>query len=179
MIPSLRLTIALAAAAMALPSCTSVNKALDATLGVFEPREAAAGEDAEARPASTADFNTALMVVEVSGVRRKIAIELDPDFAEAYNQCAIAHFFLGQWEAAIRDSRRALTLMPSHFGAMSGMGHCYAHLGDLEAALRCYRESVRINPRMTAVADAIERLEAKLQSRNDSSGMFQIMGSRR
>ena len=107
------------------------------------------------------------------------AIRLDPEFAEAFNQCAIAHFFMGQWEASIEDCRRALALMPSHFGAMSGMGHCHTHLGNLDEALRCYRESVRINPRMTAIADAIERLEANMGNRNDSSGMFEATGLRR
>lgn len=81
MIPPFRLTIVLAAAAMALPACKSVNKALDATIGVFEAKDRGAaegGEESGGRPAATADYNTALLVVEVNGVRRKIVIELDP-----------------------------------------------------------------------------------------------------
>lgn len=102
------------------------------------------------------------------------AIDADRDFAEAYNQCAIAHFFLGDWEASLIASQQALALMPSHFGAMAGMGHCHAELGDLETALGCYRRAISINPRMKAIADAVHRLEARLREENDSSGMFEL-----
>lgn len=100
------------------------------------------------------------------------ATALDPQFAEAFNQCAIAHFFLGQWRPAVADCRRALALMPIHFGAMAGMGHCHTQLGEMEQALRCYRAAVRINPRLTAVAAAIPRLEAMLADERDSSGIY-------
>ena len=53
---------------------------------------------------------------------------LDPDFAEAYNQSAIAHYLAGRWRQSIADTRRALARMPTHFGAMAGLGHCHAHL---------------------------------------------------
>lgn len=102
------------------------------------------------------------------------AAGIDPQFAEAFNQCAIAHFFLGQWEASIRDCERAVELMPSHFGAMSGMGHSYAHIGDMRQALRCYRRAIAINPRMPAIARAVRRLQAKLREENDSSGMYEM-----
>lgn len=107
------------------------------------------------------------------------AIRLDPEFAEAYNQCALAHFFLGQWDESIHDSRRALELMPAHFGAMAGMGHSYTHLGDLEAALRCYRSAIRINPRMQAIHEAIERLEIKLDDQQGTASVFQPSQLRR
>ncbi len=90
------------------------------------------------------------------------AIHIDPAFAEAYNQCGIARFFLGQWRDSIEDSQQALLRQPCHFGAMAGMGHCYTHLGELRNALDCYRRVVAINPRMTAIASAIEHLEQQL-----------------
>jgi tetratricopeptide (TPR) repeat protein len=62
------------------------------------------------------------------------AREADPDFAEAYNQCGIAHYMLEQWESALADCRRTAELVPLHFGALAGQGHCYAQLGDLGAA---------------------------------------------
>ena len=102
-----------------------------------------------------------------------LATQIDPTFAEAYNQCGIAHYFLGQWKAAIADCRRTIRLVPAHFGATAGMGHCYAQYGKLREALRCYRRAMRINPRMTAIADAIERLEVNIQDL-DSSGEFLV-----
>lgn len=90
------------------------------------------------------------------------AIAIDPDFAEAYNQCALAWFFLGGWGRSIGCCRQALCRMPTHFGAMAGMGHCHTHLDQLDQALLCYQRSLAINPRMPGIADAIERLQGRL-----------------
>lgn len=108
---------------------------------------------------------TLLAAESYAGAIRRFerAIAVDPSFAEAYNQCAIAHFLLGQWQASLEDARMAVERMPVHFGAMAGMGHCYAHLGDLNQALACYRRALAINPQMHAIAQAVERLQGKLQ----------------
>lgn len=89
-------------------------------------------------------------------------LDLDPDFAEAYNQLAIAHYLSGEWDASISACRRVLALMPTHFGAMAGLGHGYAHRGELKQAIDCYRRALAINPQMTAITDAKQRLEAEL-----------------
>lgn len=91
------------------------------------------------------------------------AASLDPDFAEAHNQRAIAHYLAGQWDESITACRAALALVPTHFGAMAGLGHAYAHRGELRRAIDCYRRALAINPRMAAIADAKERLESKVQ----------------
>ncbi len=90
------------------------------------------------------------------------ALDLDPDFAEAYNQLAIAHYLSGEWDASMSACRQVLALMPTHFGAMAGLGHCYAHRGELPQAIDCYRRALVINPRMSPIADAKKRLEAQL-----------------
>lgn len=97
------------------------------------------------------------------------AVHLDPDFAEAYNQSGIARFFLGQWGESIADYQQALVRQPAHFGAMAGMGHSHAHLADFPQALDCYRRAVAINPRMTAIARAVERLEREIEPTTDPS----------
>ena len=90
------------------------------------------------------------------------ASEIDPEFTEAYNQCGIAWFLLGEWRASLSACRAAARREPAHFGAISGMGHCYTHLEELERALACYRQALAINPRMAAIARAVQRLETKL-----------------
>jgi len=85
-----------------------------------------------------------------------------PEFAEAYNQRAMAHFFAGRYERSAADCRRAMKLMPSHFGAAAGLGHCLCHLGDYAGALDAYRKALTINPRMPGIRSAADRLEAKL-----------------
>lgn len=88
------------------------------------------------------------------------ALELDPSFTEAYNQRAIAHYMLEQWDEALPDCRAAIDICPLHFGALTGMGHCHAHLGCLSKAADCYRDALRINPRMQAIAGALKKIEA-------------------
>ena len=82
------------------------------------------------------------------------AIAADQNFAEAANQCAIAHFLLGQWRQSLAFCQRAMDLMPYHFGAASGLGHCYMYLGDLDAARQWYCQALQINPRMPIIEDA-------------------------
>jgi tetratricopeptide (TPR) repeat protein len=67
----------------------------------------------------------------------------DADYAEAYHQRAIARYLMDDPVRSIADCRRTLALNPVHFGAMVGMGHCLAHLGQLCDALNCYREAIR------------------------------------
>lgn len=93
------------------------------------------------------------------------ALRIDPDFAEAHNQCGIARFLLGHWRDAIEDCKRTLLRQPCHFGAMAGMGHAYAQLEDWPNALDCYRRAIAINPRMPAIVGAVECLDRKLNGK--------------
>ena len=102
------------------------------------------------------------------------AIKHDKEFAEAWNQCAIAHFFLAQWEQAVEACRHTLQQIPTHFGAISCMGHCYMQLGNYVLALECYQRALAINPCMPAIANAIEGLQDTLMQMNDSSGYFEF-----
>ena len=100
-------------------------------------------------------------------------LEIDPDFAEAYNQKAIALFLEGRYRDSIAMCQQAIERCPSHFGAMAGLGHGFAHLQDWDKALRCYRKALAINPNMPAIASAVKRLEAKVADRG-----AQNLGSR-
>ncbi|MFP4144587.1 MAG: tetratricopeptide repeat protein [Phycisphaeraceae bacterium] len=86
------------------------------------------------------------------------AIDLDPDFAEAHHQCAIAHMLQGDWSAGRAACRRALQHMPCHFAAAAALGHCHTHLENLDAALTCYRRALAIHPGMPGVTRAVEQL---------------------
>lgn len=87
------------------------------------------------------------------------AIEIDPAFAEAHNQLAIAHYMAGDYRASMCACRKALALMPTHFGAMTGLGHGHAHQNELPQAIDCYRRALAINPHMPSITQAKARLE--------------------
>jgi tetratricopeptide (TPR) repeat protein len=88
------------------------------------------------------------------------AIELDPDFAEPYNQRAIASYLQEQFAESVIDCRNAIDRMPCHFGAWAGMGHCHAHLGDVAEAIRCYTHALEINPGLDGIREAIDQLRS-------------------
>jgi tetratricopeptide (TPR) repeat protein len=88
------------------------------------------------------------------------AIEQSPTFAEAYNQRAIARYLLEEYEPSIADCRRAIELMPCHFGALAGMGHCYAHLGQPREAVDCYEQALQANPHLDCIRQTIEQLKS-------------------
>jgi tetratricopeptide (TPR) repeat protein len=89
------------------------------------------------------------------------AIDLDPTFAEAYNQRAIVHYLGERYEDSIEDCQRTVSRMPCHFGAWAGLGHCFAHLGKPAEAIRSYEKALEINPRLEGVRQGLEELRAK------------------
>ncbi len=88
-----------------------------------------------------------------------LAVAADPDFAEAYNQRAIAYYLSEQYAEALIDCRYTLAKMPPHFGAMAGMGHCYAQLGNLSEAQHCYHQALAINPCMEGLALSLAKIQ--------------------
>jgi tetratricopeptide (TPR) repeat protein len=91
------------------------------------------------------------------------AMQEDPQFAEACNQRAIAHYLAEQFAEAIEDSQATLALMPQHFGAMSGMGHCHAHLNQWRQARHCYRLALAIHPRLEGIQCSLDQIEQLLR----------------
>ena len=87
------------------------------------------------------------------------AIDLDPTFAEAYNQRAIAKYLGERYDESIEDCLEAIERMPCHFLAWSGMGHCHAHSGRMKDAVRCYERAIAINPHLEAVREALRELK--------------------
>ena len=86
------------------------------------------------------------------------AIEQCPTFAEPYNQRAIARYELEEYEPSIADCRCAVELMPCHFGALAGMGHCYAHLGKPREAVAAYERALAVNPHLECVRQTVREL---------------------
>jgi tetratricopeptide (TPR) repeat protein len=90
------------------------------------------------------------------------AIQDDPAFSEAYNQRAIAWYLSEHFDKAIADCKSALVLMPQHFGAMSGLGHCHAHLGQWRQAKHCYRLALAIHPRLEGTQASLDQIDRLL-----------------
>jgi tetratricopeptide (TPR) repeat protein len=91
------------------------------------------------------------------------AIDCDKEFSEAYNQRAIVRFMQDRFEESIADCRKAVRLMPCHFGAWAGMGHCFLHLGQLEHAYRAYEKAIAINPHLHCIRQTMVEIEREVQ----------------
>ncbi|MBC7783116.1 MAG: tetratricopeptide repeat protein [Burkholderiales bacterium] len=89
------------------------------------------------------------------------AIAMAPDFPEAYNQRAIAFYLSEQHHESIADSKRTIELMPLHFGAWAGMGHCFLASGMLAEALDAYENALRINPHLQCVAELAQEIRER------------------
>jgi tetratricopeptide (TPR) repeat protein len=97
------------------------------------------------------------------------AIAEDPGFAEARNQRAIAYYLTEQYGKSIADCMQTLVLMPQHFGAVAGMGHCHAHRGEWQDARKCYRLALAIHPRLDGVETSLEQIEQLIREHPDAS----------
>jgi Flp pilus assembly protein TadD len=87
-------------------------------------------------------------------------IERAPGFAEAYNQRAIAEFFLGRFRESADDCRLTLERNPFHIGALSGLAKCLIQLGRREDALKVLRRASRLQPFEYDLRNLISALEA-------------------
>jgi tetratricopeptide (TPR) repeat protein len=89
-------------------------------------------------------------------------LKKSPKFAEAYNQRAILHFRMREYQKSIADCETVVKLNPCHFGAHAGMGQCYMKLRKSRNALKAFKSALRINPNMDGVEETIRTLEDAL-----------------
>ena len=89
--------------------------------------------------------------------------QIAPEFAEGYNQRAIAYFMLEEWEQSIDDCKKVVTLNPVHFGAFAGMGQCYLRIGHLRQALKAFQRALEIHPGLYGVAHTVLQIQDALQ----------------
>lgn len=93
-------------------------------------------------------------------------IMLAPNLAEAWNKRATLYYLMRNFDASIADVQQTLALEPRHFGAIVGLGLMYDQLGDQPAALRAFREGLRINPHMAPIREKSESIARELKDRN-------------
>jgi tetratricopeptide (TPR) repeat protein len=98
-------------------------------------------------------------------------IRTSPMFAEAYNQRAIVRFLRSDYVGALADYQQAIAINSVHFGAMAGLGHCFAALGRHLDALGAYRMALEVHPRMDGIRTAIAQIK-QMMSMSCQPGKF-------
>jgi tetratricopeptide (TPR) repeat protein len=90
-------------------------------------------------------------------------IDEAPWFAEAWNQRAISHYYLGHYRDAASDCHHTLELNPYHYAAAVGMAHCYLEMDEARSALECFRRAIKLNPDLEDVRTRISFLRQALK----------------
>ncbi|WP_413172957.1 tetratricopeptide repeat protein [Anabaena azotica] len=73
-------------------------------------------------------------------------IQAQPDFAEAWNRRAFLYYSIGNYQKSLTDCQMVVQLNPVHFGALHGMGLCWAVLGKYAEAIQAFQKALVIQP---------------------------------
>ena len=94
------------------------------------------------------------------------AIELDPDWAEAWNKRATVLYLMGKYELSQNDIDKVLSLEERHFGALSGQGLVQTALQNYQKAIDSYIEAHKIYPAMETPLIMIEKLNLLIKKQS-------------
>ena len=86
-------------------------------------------------------------------------IELDPNWAEAWNKRATALYLIGDYEGSQKDIDKVLELEDRHFGALAGQGLVNIKLENYEKAIESYERAQEIYPAMQSPKIMIEKIQ--------------------
>ena len=86
-------------------------------------------------------------------------INLDQNWAEAWNKRATVLYMLGKFKQSQDDIDKVLALEGRHFGALAGQGLVNIQLKNYEKAIRSYKEAQKIYPAMRSPEIMIKQIE--------------------
>ena len=93
-------------------------------------------------------------------------IDLDSNWAEAWNKRATVLYLMGKYEQSQADIDKVLKIEKRHFGALSGQGLVQSALNNYQKAINSYIEAHKVHPNMKSPLIMIEKL--KLQIKKES-----------
>lgn len=73
------------------------------------------------------------------------AIELNPDYMEAYCERGLSYALLGDYQKAIEGFRQAIEIDPNHVDAYARWGTALASVGDLQGAIEKFDEALQLD----------------------------------
>ncbi len=93
--------------------------------------------------------------------------EIAPDYAEGWNQLAVAYYLSENYDHTLPPLLRALALERRHFKAIEGYGVLMREMNNKRAALSAFRRALTINPHSASAREA----EAELSREIDGQGI--------
>ena len=86
------------------------------------------------------------------------AIEIDPNWAEAWNKRATVYYLIGEYEKSQNDIDKVLKLEKRHFGALAGQGLVNIQLENYEKAILSYKMIEEVYPSMRSPKIMIKQI---------------------
>ena len=90
-------------------------------------------------------------------------INLDPNWAEAWNKRATVLYMIGDFQKSQDDIDKVLELEERHFGALAGQGLVNIELRNYEKAIMSYKKAQEIYPSMESPNIMIKKIEALIK----------------
>ena len=94
------------------------------------------------------------------------AIELDPNWAEAWNKRATVLYLMGNYDLSQNDIDMVLSLEKRHFGALAGQGLVQTALNNYQNAINSYQEVEKIYPSMQSPKLMIPKLKQLIKKQS-------------
>jgi tetratricopeptide (TPR) repeat protein len=89
--------------------------------------------------------------------------EVEPRYAEGWNQLATIYFLREDYENAMRHLKRVLALEPHHFKAIEGLSIILRETGRKKAALQATRRVLAIYPHLKSAKQAEDELAREVE----------------
>jgi tetratricopeptide (TPR) repeat protein len=147
----------------------AASKDVDETSGLvaaIDRLELASGSDAGDLIMARAMAAMGEKNYEVAGSLLDKLIDLDPQWAEAWNKRATLRFILDDDEGSMADIAHVLKIEPRHFGALSGMGMIFERQGFRDDALKAYRRALAIAPQLPSIKNSVDRMTKAVEGQD-------------
>lgn len=89
--------------------------------------------------------------------------EVEPRYAEGWNQLATIYFLREDFENAMHYLKRVLALEPHHFKAIEGLSIILRETGRKKAALQATRRALAIYPHLKSAKQAEDELAREVE----------------
>ena len=93
-------------------------------------------------------------------------IDLDPNWAEAWNKRATVFYLVGEYQKSQNDIDKVLELEKRHFGALAGQGLVNIKLKNYEKAIQSYEKVQQIYPSMQSPKIMIKQIEELIKKQS-------------
>lgn len=102
------------------------------------------------------DFDVALQILNS-------VVQIAPDYSEAWTRRAAVFYMRKDFTKSLEDLRHALVLDPSHYKAIQGLGLLMQELGEKEAALKAFRQVLKVYPHLEEALEVERELSREVE----------------